>query len=182
MCPAAARHAILLIMTTHQDAVQPNGARSSDSHPSISTLLPLLHESLAKEGRFVLPLAGTSMRPTLPTACRVEIVPLPSPPDSLALGSLIVFAVGDALITHRLVARRPIRGTLHWIAHGDGRRAADAPLLSSQLLGQVLRAVDDDGRVLWPGPGEKGWRLWWILRHHGLTRLRTLWRRARRRK
>ena len=122
------------------------------------------------------------MRPTLPTACRVEIVPLPSPPDSLALGSLIVFAVGDALITHRLVARRPIRGTLHWIAQGDGRRVADAPLLPGQVLGQVVRAVDDQDQLLWPGPGEKIWGAGWILRHHGLARLRTLWRWVRRRK
>lgn len=166
-------------MVTHGDVSQPNPAASFG--PALSTILPLLHEALAKEGRFVLPLAGTSMRPTLPITCRVEIVPLPPRPDSVALGSLIVFAVGDALITHRLVARRPIRGTLHWIAQGDGRRAADAPLLPGQVLGQVARAVDDQGQLLWPGPGEKVWAAWWILRHHGLARLRPLWRWVRRR-
>ena len=171
-------------MMTHQDPPQPDPTKSSPLSSSISislsTFLPLLHEALAKEGRFVLPLAGTSMRPTLPVACRVEIVPLPAQPDTVALGSLIVFAVGDALITHRLVARRPIQGTLHWIAQGDGRRAADAPLLPGQVLGQVVRAMDDKGQTVWPGPGAKAWAAWWIVRHHGLARLRPLWRWVRR--
>ncbi|MBP7960606.1 MAG: S24/S26 family peptidase [Caldilineaceae bacterium] len=171
-------------MMTHRDPPQPDPTKSSPPSSSISislsTFLPLLHEALAKEGRFVLPLAGTSMRPTLPVACRVEIVPLPAQPDTVALGSLIVFAVGDALITHRLVARRPIQGTLHWIAQGDGRRAADAPLLPGQVLGQVVRAMDDKGQTVWPGPGAKAWAAWWIVRHHGLARLRPLWRWVRR--
>lgn len=144
---------------------------SAQSPMQISTLLPLLQESLTRTGRLVLPLNGTSMHPTLPLVCRVEIVPV-THAEKLPLGSLIVFGAGDALITHRLVARRMIRGRLHWIAQGDGRRAADGPILPEQVLGQVERAVDGSGRILWPRRGEQIWARGWILRHHLLRAMR----------
>ena len=37
-------------MTTHQDVPQPDSAEAFG--PSLSKILPLLHEALAKEGRF----------------------------------------------------------------------------------------------------------------------------------
>ena len=160
-------------MPADQPRPQPNGS------PTLSALLPLLHESLAREGRFVLPLTGVSMAPTLPAACRVEIVPLPPDPQTLPLGSQIVFATGDLLITHRLVVRRRMRGEMRWIAQGDGRRVADVPVLPEQVLGYVVRAMDETGQPLWPRPGERGRAVWWILRHHGLAWLHFLWRRLR---
>ncbi len=41
-----------------------------------SAWLLLLQEALAQQGRFVLPLRGASMRPTLPVECDIEIAPL----------------------------------------------------------------------------------------------------------
>jgi hypothetical protein len=147
-------------------------------------VLPLLQESLANEGRFLLPLTGDSMVPTLPLSCRVEIVPLAADGREIPLGSLIVFAVADVLITHRLVDRRVLGRRIHWIAQGDGRRAPDAPIRPDQVLGQVVRAVDGAGQTIWTA-GEEGRRAWfWIVRYHLLRAVRPwispLWRRIRR--
>jgi len=140
--------------------------------PVATTWLPLLQEALAREGRFRFPLRGTSMRPTLPLACEIEIVP---PPTQTRLGSLLVFVSGDALIAHRLV-RRAAAG---WIAHGDGRLAPDRPLQPEQVLGVVAAAYQDDRRI-WPGPAEGLGRWFWVARHHALRPARCAWRAWRR--
>lgn len=136
-----------------------------------TTWLPLLRETLAAEGSFRFPLRGASMRPTLPPACEVEIVPLP---PQVALGSLLVFVSGDTLIVHRLV-RRAAAG---WIAHGDGRLGPDRPLLPGQALG-VVAAAYRNGRRIWPGRVEPLLRWFWIARHHALRPARFAWRMAR---
>lgn len=134
----------------------------------LSTWLPILQDALAREGRFRFPLRGSSMRPTLPLACEVEIAPLP---HRAPLGSLIVFAHGDALIAHRLVRRGPRA----WIAQGDGRLAPDLPIAPDQVLGIVVAAYAD-GRPIWPRRGEGLVRRLWIARHHALRPARRLWR------
>lgn len=132
-----------------------------------TTWLPLLQEALAREGRFRFPLRGTSMRPTLPAACEVEIVP---PPAQTPLGSLLVFVNGDALIAHRLV-RQSAAG---WVAHGDGRLAPDRPLQPGQMLG-IVAAAYRGGRRIWPGRGELLLRPFWLARHHALRPARRAW-------
>lgn len=134
------------------------------------TWLPLLQETLAKEGRFRFPLRGNSMRPTLPAACEIEIAP---PPPVAPLGSLVVFASGDALIAHRLVRRIGSNPPV-WVAHGDGRLGPDRPLRPEQLLGIVVAAYLD-GRRIWPGPAEKLLRWYWVARHHALRPPRRAW-------
>lgn len=133
-----------------------------------TTWLPLLRDALAQEGCFRFPLRGSSMRPTLPAACEIVIVP---PPAHLALGSLLVFVSGDTLIAHRLV-RRTATG---WVTHGDGRWGPDRPLQPAQVLG-VVAAAHRDGRRIWPGPGERLVRWFWVARHHALRPARFAWR------
>ncbi len=137
-----------------------------------TTWLPLLREALAREGRFRFPLRGTSMRPTLPVACEIEIAP---PPRKTRLGSLLVFANDNSLIAHRLV-RRAAAG---WIAHGDGRWGPDRPLQPEQVLG-VVAAAYLDGRRVWPSAAEGVVRWAWIARHHLLRPVRFAWHWVRR--
>ena len=103
--------------------------------PPASVLLPLLRDALAREGRIQFPLRGDSMLPTLPLECEIEVVPLP---DELRVGDLVVFALQDTLVAHRLVRR-----AARLLAHGDNRRVADPPLLTEQMLGLVSRAFVD---------------------------------------
>ncbi|MCX6032429.1 MAG: S24/S26 family peptidase [Chloroflexi bacterium] len=134
----------------------------------ISDWLPLLRDALAHEGRFRWRLRGTSMTPTLPPDCEVEIAPLP---PAVPLGSLVVFADGDALVVHRLVRRAAGR----WITQGDGRLAPDRSLAPNQVLGVVV-AADSDGRRCWPGPDARAAIPFWLARHHVLRVLRYGWR------
>lgn len=130
--------------------------------------LPLLQEALARTGRFRFPLHGTSMRPTLPDGCEVEIVPLPGSPP---LGSIVVFAEGDSLIAHRLVGRRGA----HWILQGDGRLGPDKPLSPDHALGMASAAYRA-GQRIWPGPAEPLLRRLWVARYHLLRPVRYTWR------
>lgn len=130
--------------------------------------LPLLQEALTREGRFRFPLRGTSMHPTLPDGCEVEIVPLPA---TVPLGSVVVFADGDSLIVHRLVRRRGGR----WILQGDGRLGPDKPLSRDRLLGLAATAYRN-GQRIWPGRWEPLLRRFWVARYHALRPLRFVWR------
>ena len=137
--------------------------------PRAEVWLPLLREALAREGAFRLPLRGDSMAPTLPSACEIEVVPLPGEP---AAGELIVFALADALVAHRLT-RRASNG---WIAQGDNRRVADPALTREQILGRVAAAYAGAERV-WPRRGERVAAGWWIARARALGMARAAARR-----
>jgi hypothetical protein len=117
-------------------------ARAAPVHLS-SDWLPSLKEALARGERFRWSLRGNSMRPTLPTSCRIDLV---SAPSRLRLGDLIVFAYRDELVAHRIVHQSKGK----WITQGDGRLGPDQPLDASQVLALVVAAYDDDGRLCWP--------------------------------
>jgi hypothetical protein len=131
-----------------------------------STWLPLLREALEREGHFRFPLRGASMRPTLPVACDIEIVPLPA---QTPLGALIVFVIDDTLIAHRLVRRSVGR----WIAQGDGRLSPDRPLTPEQVLG-VVAAAYADGRQCWPTTSSRLLAAFWIARYWALRPARAV--------
>ena len=136
-------------------------------NPAIpSAWLPLLREALAKEGAFRFPLRGTSMRPTLPVECEIEIVPLPG---ASSLGALIVFMIDDQLIAHRLVRRSGGR----WIAQGDGRLGADRSLLPEQMLGLVAAAYQE-GQRCWPTALSHLLTGFWVGRHWALRSARAV--------
>ena len=135
--------------------------------PNLATWLPLLRESLARQGRFRWPLRGASMLPTLPSNCEITIVPLP---DKLALGSLIVFAGRDsALVAHRLVHRTGY----HLVAQGDARWWPDPWLDPAQVLG-VVSAATVDGLCIWPSRIEALLKWFWVGRATGLWLLRRI--------
>ena len=124
-----------------------------------ATWVPLLQEILAREGRCRWPLRGQSMRPTLPDACEIDVVPLPV---RVPLGALVVFANGDALVAHRLVRR--VGGK--WIAQGDNRYGPDRALEPSRVLGLVGAAYASDGHKCWPTPLSSTLAWFWIARYH----------------
>ena len=133
--------------------------------PNLATWLPLLRESLARQGRFRWPLRGASMLPTLPSNCEITIIPLP---DKLPLGSLIVFAGRDsALVAHRLVHRTD----LHFVAQGDARQQPDPWLDPAHVLG-LVSAATVDGRRVWPSRIEAPLKWFWVGRAAGLWLLR----------
>ena len=140
---------------------------SAEARPGVvraATWLPLLREALEREGVFRFPLRGSSMRPTLPAECDIEIVPLAS---QTPLGALIVFVIDDTLIAHRLVRRSGGR----WIAQGDGRLGPDRPLESSQVLGLVSAAYQN-GHRCWPTGASRLLTLLWVARHWALRPVR----------
>ena len=142
---------------------------SAEARPDViraSTWLPLLREALEREGVFRFPLRGASMRPTLPIACDIEIVPLPA---QTPLGALIVFVIDDTLIAHRLVRRSGGR----WIAQGDGRLGPDRPLAPSQILGMVVTA-HQDGHLCWPTAASRVLTAFWVTRYWALRPARAL--------
>lgn len=133
--------------------------------PELSLWLPLLRDSLEHHGRFVWPLRGASMQPTLPPDCEITIVPLAG---KTPLGSLIVFAGRDsAWVVHRLVHRSDRR----WVAQGDARVWPDPWLDPAQILGRVSEATID-GRRIWPGRLETLLKWFWIGRADMLWLLR----------
>jgi hypothetical protein len=142
-----------------------------EARPLAADYLPLLREALDREGRFRLPLRGNSMLPTLPAACEIEVEPLAGEP---ALGALLVFALGDALVAHRLVRRKGGR----LVCQGDNRRAPDSPLRPEQVLGRVVAAWADGAR-LWPGPADRARSAWWVARAWGWAGARRAHRFAR---
>jgi hypothetical protein len=132
---------------------------------------PLLREALAREGRLRLLLRGTSMLPTLPVECEIEVAPLPERPrERLHLGSLVVFPAGDILVAHRLVRRAGGQ----WVIQGDGRRAPDPPVEPGQVLG-VVTAAYEGGRRCWPGRAESALCWFWVARYHLLRPIRSTW-------
>lgn len=147
-----------------------DSAAAGETLPNLHVWLPLLSESLAREGRFRWQLRGSSMTPTLAPGCEIEIAP---PPPVLPLGALIVFASGPALVAHRLIHRTgPFL-----VAQGDNRRQPDPWLRPGQVLGVVVAAYRDQRRV-WPGPMEPALRWWWIGRAGGMWLLRRLGKRV----
>lgn len=126
--------------------------------------LPLLQESLVRQGRFRWPLRGASMTPTLPPDCEVDIVPTG---DRIPLGALIVFASGSSLVVHRLVHRTD----RYLVAQGDGRWQPDPRLAPGQILGVVAAAYQDGARC-WPRRFSAATAWFWIVRAYLLWLLR----------
>ncbi|MEA3338216.1 MAG: S24/S26 family peptidase [Chloroflexota bacterium] len=143
-------------------------ASSGNDFPPLRDWLPLLQESLAQSGRFRWRLQGTSMMPTLPPGCEIEIVPAPK---ELRSGLLVVFSNGATLVAHRVVHR----DGQYWITQGDGRWHPDLPLDADQVLGTVASAYQGEKRI-WPRRFGRVTRWFWVARAHLLWTLRQAWR------
>ena len=132
------------------------------------TWLPVLREALESEGRTSLPLRGRSMLPSLPSVCTIDLEPLPT---HVPRGAIIVFALGEGLVAHRLVDRA---GEL-LIAQGDNLRAPDPPLRRDQVLG-VVTGASIGGRRCWPRRGERWRAVIWLTRARLLLAARSVLR------
>jgi hypothetical protein len=135
--------------------------------------LHLLRGALARGERFRWRLQGTSMSPTLPPGCLIEIAALPSQPKP---GNVVVFSSGGQLVAHRFVQR----SGKQWVMQGDGRLGPDRPLDASQGLGIVVAAFSADGRPFWPPRFPRVEASWWIARYHVLHKVRSVRLRLRR--
>lgn len=85
---------------------------------------------------------GDSMRPLidLDTALLVRFGAMPR------LGQIAVFADGERLVAHRVVAEQSRRYPEHIVAKGDAEPACDPPTPRTEVLGTVL-ALRRAGRV-----------------------------------
>jgi hypothetical protein len=124
-----------------------------------ATWVPLLQEVISTKGHCRWPLRGQSMRPTLPPECEIDVAPLP---PHVPLGSLIVFANGDALVAHRLVRRAGGK----WITQGDNRRSPDRALDPTRVLGLVRAAYLPNQQQCWPSALSGALAWFWIARYH----------------
>jgi hypothetical protein len=132
----------------------------------LDALVPLLRDTLAREGRLRWQVEGRSMLPALPPGCTIEIRALDGEPR---LGDLLVFAGRDALVVHRLVAKRGSS----LILQGDNRGLPDPPVTAERLIGRVERATADE-KLLYPHRFLRiiaGYR---VLRYHTYRALRLL--------
>ncbi len=142
-------------MTT---ADSPDTLKTGGWNAPVGQWLPLLRETLAREGSFRWQMEGSSMSPTLSPGCEIEIAPLTSPP---ALGELLVFVADDTLVIHRLVRRW--RGL--WITQGDGRTLPDKAIPPQAVLGRVVLAYRA-GQSFWPTNYSRHLALLWVMRYY----------------
>lgn len=137
--------------------------------PPVHKWVPLLRESLHREGRFFWQVEGQSMLPTLPPNSTIEIHAVGD--AGVRLGDVLVFAHQDVLVVHRLVARRG--DTL--ILQGDNRIAPDAPISLHQVIGKVVKATYQQNST-YPYKFIQVVALFWIARYYWLKIRRVLHR------
>ncbi len=153
----------------------------------------LAQEVLGRGGRLSFRARGTSMHPFI--RGRDVILVEPVDPARLRPGEIILYHRGDTShVVHRLVRRVEKDGRLVFIAQGDNKLIADAPILAEQVLGRVV-GIEREGRRLRldRGPGWllnrviyyfRGWAPWRPRACRRLGRLpwrcvqRFIWRKA----
>jgi hypothetical protein len=100
----------------------------------------------------------------------------PVDPARLRPGEIMLYhRGGTSHVVHRLVRRVEKDGRLMFIAQGDNKLIADAPILAEQVLGMVVEIQRDGRRMrLGTGPGRllgllvyrlspwKPWRFSWL--------------------
>lgn len=131
---------------------------------SLESWVPLLRETLERDGKFFWLVQGQSMLPTLPPGSTIEIHPVR---QDETLGDILVFAERSTLVVHRLVARHHNR----WILQGDNRTEWDPPVQPAQVIGRVLKATYQ-GSLTYPHKFDRMIAYFWIARYHGLKLLR----------
>lgn len=119
--------------------------------------LPLLRDTIVRDGEIRWLVEGTSMLPTLPPGTEILVAPLARPPQ---LGEILLFMEGEHLVVHRMVRRLGDR----LITQGDGRSSPDRPIRHEQLVGRVIAAFLGS-RPCWPGRLERVTRGYWLLRY-----------------
>ncbi len=108
-----------------------------------------------------LPMLSGSMAPALPCGCDLVIDPLGAP--RARVGDVVVLALDDRLVAHRVLGWR-VRGGQRWLLeHGDANgRGAWQP--ADRIKGLVVGATQPDGREL-PPPYSRRRALGGLWRH-----------------
>jgi phage repressor protein C with HTH and peptisase S24 domain len=140
-------------------------------NPAVETWVPLLRDTLARDGKFFWQVQGKSMLPTLPPDCTIEIHPMQG---EARLGELLVFADKNTLVVHRLVAQR----AAHFILQGDNRAVWDPPISPDQVIGCVFQATYQN-RLVYPHKFNRLIAYFWIARYYWLKLIRFLVRNIR---
>jgi len=111
------------------------------------------------------------MLPTLPPDCTIEIHAVGA---DVQIGDIVVFAYQDALVVHRLVARR---GNI-LIIQGDNRTVPDPPIQFHHIIGRVGKATYQQ-TLKYPCKFERFVTHFWIARYYSLKLRRFLDRKFR---
>lgn len=94
--------------------------------------------ALQLRGRTIVRVHGRSMYPALRNGVRLEVQPVVY--DELRIGDLVVYHNGSGMICHRLIRKSD---RLLYVK-GDTNLFADPPVVWPQVLGRVIRVIDDD--------------------------------------
>jgi phage repressor protein C with HTH and peptisase S24 domain len=151
--------------------VLPNTLFTPMPNSAVETWVPLLRDTLVRDGKFFWQVQGKSMLPTLPPDCTIEIHPVTSKPRR---GELLVFADKGTLVVHRLVAKRLSK----FILQGDNRAVWDPPISPEQVVGRVFQATYQD-TLVYPHKFNRLIAYFWIARYYWLKLIRFLIRNIR---
>lgn len=105
---------------------------------------PVLDALLGVGGQMMIPVRGSSMRPTLHDGDHVIVGPFLGLPR---VGQIALGRCGDRLVVHRLVGIERVDGRRCYLLQGDARHAPDAGLLREDLLGRVVAVVRQGRRI-----------------------------------
>ena len=89
--------------------------------------------------------AGASMYPTIRDGETVSIAPVEL--ADIVYGDVLLYRASGRLLAHRVVGLTASRERLVVHVRGDAKRACDAPVDGSDVVGRVI-AVDRGGRVI----------------------------------
>ena len=109
----------------------------------------LIREEMAQGTLFRFRVISESMSPLI--AAGDEIVVEQAGADRLRRGDIVLYTVGGAFHTHRLLARRRHGGAILLVTKGDAALNPDRPWREEQLLGKVVaikrgdRTIDLEG-------------------------------------
>ena len=111
-------------------------------------------ELLGRAGRdATVRVQGESMRPTLQPGQRLAVE---FSAEGLAVGDLLLFRQGDALLVHRLLGdARPLDGKRRLRTRGDGVARLDPAVDLDRVVGRVI-AIEDSARWLSTTMGAAG--------------------------
>lgn len=92
----------------------------------------------ALNGYSTVHIAGRSMEPTIPLSALAYVAPA----ERFRVGDVVTFAMGDNIITHRIVGDWSGIGRGPWQTKGDANAAPDAELVpSNRIIGAAVAYV-----------------------------------------
>jgi signal peptidase len=139
----------MLVIRNHLFSVDVRGSRSEAFRTSIVWVLAggaLVTLFWFNTGGFSLQptvVSGVSMEPTVMSGDVVITREVPA--ESVEVGDIIRFQMGDTYILHRVVEVQMDGGEIEFITQGDANYALDPPVSAQQLKGKVILTVPKVG-------------------------------------